>query len=236
MKKTNFQLVQLASISCLAGLVLLVSGCGGGSGSTGVTIEPIYPNCNLDIVGTDNIAGCWVSEVCGSGGITDETWGAQGVRYLAWISEERISSTVTGAVEHYYLRYNNEQCTGTPFAIMNQQHELAKQGFEWVMNYEIPGFETCTDRADSADSPASILCTAVDLKTDFRRLGVSPGGESMAFGAYDTSMINSRLCLSGNMYTGFNPADADDFGIGPTGSMTRGTELDYLNCLTRFTP
>ena len=241
MQKNISQPVQFTIVSILtAALALLLSGCGGGGGNKdegfGGTISLLYPDCTLGVSGTGGLAGCWVSEACGTGSDVEETWNAQGVRYLSRISEDQVSPTIQGSVEHYYLRYNNDQCAGTPFAIVDQQKVLFDQGFEWIMQYQIPGFETCIDRADTAITPAPILCVALDLASAFRPLGATSGGESMAFGVYDDAIIDSRLCLSGDIYTGFDPTNVDDFGIGPTGLTTRGTELDYINCLVRFSP
>jgi len=241
MQKPISQPVRFTIVSILIVLILLLSGCGGGGGGNknkgvGGTTRLLYPDCSLGVNGTDGLAGCWVSEACGTGSDVEETWAAQGVRYLSRISEDQVIPTVQGSIEHYYLRYNNDQCAGTPFAIVDQQKILAIQGFEWIVQYQIPGFETCTDRADTAITPTSILCTALDLASAFRPLGATSGGESTAFGAYDDAIIENRLCMSGDMYTGFDPADVDDFSIGPTDLTTRGTDLDYLNCLTRFSP
>ncbi|MCF6256198.1 MAG: hypothetical protein L3K25_07840 [Gammaproteobacteria bacterium] len=239
MKKTIFQSIHFTAVAALAGLVLLLSGCGGGGGS-GNTAGLNYPDCSIGLTGTDSLAGCWVSEVCGTGGETEEVWGAQGVRYLAWISEEQVSPTIKGSIEHYYLRYNNNQCTGQPFAIADFQQILANEGVESIMEYDIPGFDTCTDLADTAITPTPIACTQLNLFSDYRARGSAPGGIGVetSIGTYDDGIIDTRLCFGGGMFPGFNPDNANDFGIGHAlnPSVMLPTELDYLNCLARFTP
>jgi len=238
MKKTIFQSIRFTAVTTC--LILFLFGCGGGSSGGSVRSAGLsYPDCNIDLTGTDSLAGCWVSEVCGTGGETEEVWDAQGVRYLAWISEDQVSPTTKGVIEHYYLRYNNDQCTGEPFAIADFQEILADTGFESMMEYEIPGFETCTDLADSAMTPAPIACTRLNLFSDFRPLGAAPGGIGVAtsVGTYDDGIISTRLCFGGGMYPGFDPENANDFGINHAldPSVQLPTELNYLNCLTRFT-
>jgi len=228
---------QLKSGVIFIGLIALLSGCGGGgsdapSGSIGLA----YPSCSLGVNGTNDVAGCWISEACGSGGETGATYNAEGVRYLADITQD--SSGVNGAIEHYYMRYNNDRCEGEPFALLDMKQELANQGFEVVQTYEIPGFEVCTDQADLSNDPASIACTAIDITNDAKPLGQTTGSVSVGFGAYDDGIVNSRLCLTGNTYKGFDPADASDFAIGIDIGLldVRNTDLDYLNCMTRFYP
>ena len=230
-------------------VVGVLSGCGGGGGGplpTGgdrdVPVVEKYPDCKLSpMVGKGNITGCWLSERCAT-----NTSNSVPVRYLAEITEEEFAPVTKGAINHYLMIYDNQQCEGEPVdvvamadwlqetenAVLNVRY--ARQGDDSIIPWAI-----CTDTMEQF---GSIPCLAIDITSDYQR-GNGPVFTRTSRDTYhyaggpktngEGSADEWYLCMS-SAYR-FDDTGQGGIGVGDLWDV-RDTVLDLTDCLTRFEP
>lgn len=208
-------------------IAIVLSGCGGGGGSTPGSLTG-YPDCALGIDGEDGLAGCWVSELCATSAITEETYGVDSVRQLIRFTEDSVSPTVTGSTRFYFLGYNTPDCSGPSRIVLDMNAAAARDGLILRQSYEVLGYALCGNANDlTADD---IACVRMNASL-FHQVD---GGAPMTMSGDVYYRIDApRLCLD---LPFFDDDGGGSFIAGDGPVSDPRLYLEPGDCLTRFLP
>ena len=170
--------ISILGVTVISSLALISCGGSSSDGTGSLTKNGIaYPSCEL---GVGEFAGCWISEVCA----IDESGAVKSTRLIEQVVETSTHPVVSGVINKYHLRYEDDQCAGDPVEIVNVhdviiEHTGAEITWGYVQQVDVECSET--------GGTSSLLCNAMDIKT------TSVFGETTGL---TTQLIASdRLCM-----------------------------------------
>lgn len=199
----------------------LLSGCGGGGDSAGSGAGGPFQLPFSCTNTADSIDGCWVSELCATGA------GVAGMR-LFEVFDQTVSGPNSGSVTSYLVEYGNVSCTGDPVDATNLNSVA-----NYTQSYAEGNDNTCTDIDDLSMTPANYTCTELDI--DITSGSVNTTG----YTHYTITDTDNRLCLgTSGFVSDYNYDNTANGGIGlpnEDDELNRPTNIDFTNCLERFT-
>lgn len=212
----------------VAVLGVLLTACGGGSSPPGTNVVG-YPDCRLGVGGTDDLAGCWVSERCATN--LEPGTPFRSARGLEYITQDDTIPNISGSIYPYVLGYDTPDCSGKPTSILDITALAKSEKTDISMTYEVLGYALCGDANDPYAEDTS--CVRMDVASFYQYDGREPltsNGD-----VYYLADVQARLCLNVGNY---NFDDEAQGGINPGWTTIDDPELDVSSgaCLVRFTP